>query len=291
VVLLLGDRLEILAAASACLPLRIPVAHVHGGESTLGSIDDQIRHAVTKLSHLHFVSTDLYARRVRRMGEEPWRVHVVGATGVEYIRKLKPMSREELSSMLDLDWGRPVFLFTYHPVTLQVERSERDLEEVLAAVKAVPGQWVVTGSNVDTGGRALWRRIREFARRSDVRVLDNLGQRAYLSIMKRATAIVGNSSSAIIEAPSFGLPAVNIGDRQGNRLRGANVIDTPPDRHLILRAIGRAGSPAFRQRAAQAPNPYDKGNASGRIVKVLGRLPERSKLIEKRFYDEERDPR
>lgn len=285
VVLLLGDRFEILAAASACLPLRIPVAHVHGGESTRGLIDDQIRHAVTKLSHLHFVSTEEYGRRLVRMGEEPWRVRVVGATGVEYIRRLVPVPREELSSRFGLDWSRPVYLFTYHPVTLQVEDAARQLDEVLAGVERVPGQWIFTGTNVDTGGRALGRRIRSFARRVGARMLDNLGSTAYLSLMKWATAMVGNSSSGLLEAPSFGLPAVNVGDRQGDRIRGANVLDVPAERRRVAAAIRTASSPAFRREIARAANPYDRGLASRSIVAALARLPERRRLIEKRFHD------
>jgi UDP-hydrolysing UDP-N-acetyl-D-glucosamine 2-epimerase len=285
VVLILGDRFEILSAASACLPLRIPVAHVHGGESTRGLIDDQIRHAVTKLSHLHFVSTEAYGSRLVRMGEEPWRVKVVGAAGIEFVRKLRPVPREELGRLLDLDWSRPVYLFTYHPVTLQVEQGARQLDEVLAAVARVPGQWVFTGTNADTGGRSLALRIRAFARGRDIRLLDNLGSTAYLSLMKWATAMVGNSSSGLLEAPSFGVPAVNIGDRQGDRLRGANVLDVPAERRRIEEAVRRASDPAFRRRLVRAPNPYDRGDASRGIVRVLARLPDRLRLVEKRFHD------
>jgi UDP-hydrolysing UDP-N-acetyl-D-glucosamine 2-epimerase len=285
VVLLLGDRIEILAAAAACLPLRIPVAHVHGGESTLGLIDDQIRHAVTKLSHLHFVSTEAYARRLRSMGEEPWRISVSGAAGIEYIRKLEPVPPADLAARLQLNWAEPVFLFTYHPVTLQPERAARDLREVLAAVGSIPGQWIVTGSNSDSGGRRLWRQIQEFSKRPGVRVVDSLGQRAYLSLMSRAIAVVGNSSSGIIEAPSLGIPTVNIGDRQGGRIRGASVIDVAPDRGEIVRAVSKAASAAFRAKAARSRNPYEHGDASATIVRVLARLPDRRTLIEKRFSD------
>lgn len=286
ILLVLGDRTEILAAVAAALPLRIPVAHIHGGESTEGAIDESIRHAVTKLSHLHFASTEFYAQRLLQMGEEPWRVHVCGAPGLEHQHRIRLADREELEAELGLDLARPTLVVTHHPVTLSPDGGAPEVTEVLTAVEQSGLPAVITYPNADTGGRAIIQQVKSFVERyPQARVKVNLGPRRYMALLRHAAALVGNSSSGIIEAASFGLPVVNVGDRQRGRVRGANVIDVPPQKDAIFRGIQRALDPGFRRMAAECSNPYDLGNASEVIVPVLKEIELGDRLLMKSFVD------
>jgi UDP-hydrolysing UDP-N-acetyl-D-glucosamine 2-epimerase len=286
-VLLLGDRFEMLAAAVAALPFALPVAHVHGGEVSEGAVDNQIRHAITKLAHLHFASAAPHARRIAAMGEEPWRIHTVGAPGLDRIAALEPLPREALARELDLPAEGPWLLVTFHPVTLEYRDTAAHVEALLSALEKTDGTLVMSYPNADTARRLIIDRLEEFAARHPrrCRLARNLGERHYLSLLRHADVMVGNSSSGLIEAPSFGLPVVNVGARQRGRLRGANVIDVEASREDILRGIEAALQPAFRAQARAAANPYGDGRAAPRIVHVLRNVPLNARLVQKRFSE------
>lgn len=286
ILLIMGDRYEMLAAASAALPFKVPVAHIHGGESTQGAIDEAIRHSITKMAHLHFASTEVYAQRLIQMGEEPWRVTVSGAPGLDNLRHFQPMSREALEREFGLDLSSPLLLVTYHPVTLEYEDTREQMAELLAALEDVGLPVVFTYPNADTGNHAIVQMLRDYVTGHEkARLVVNLGTQGYFSLMSEAIAMVGNSSSGIIEAPSFRLPAVNIGPRQAGRLRARNVIDVPCHRAAIAGGIRRAASPAFRASLADMDNPYGDGHAAERIVQRLATVPLDGKLLMKRFHD------
>jgi UDP-hydrolysing UDP-N-acetyl-D-glucosamine 2-epimerase len=285
--IVLGDRFEMLAAAVAALPFALPVAHIHGGEVSEGAMDNQIRHAITKLAHLHFASAEVHGRRIEQMGEETWRIHAVGAPGLDRIATIEPLSREALTSALDIPAAGPWLLVTFHAVTLEYRDTASHVDELLAALDKTDGTLIITYPNADTSGRLIIERLEEFAARHPgrCRLARSLGERLYLGILRHADVMVGNSSSGLIEAPSFGLPAVNIGARQRGRLRGANVLDVDPSREEILRGIETAQTPAFRARARAAANPYGDGRAAPRIVEVLRSIPLDARLVQKRFAD------
>lgn len=284
--LVVGDRFEMHAAALAALPMKIPVAHIHGGEVTSGAIDDALRHSLTKLSHLHFVATQAYGRRVVQLGEEPWRVTVCGAPSLDQLRALPLLSRDELATRLQVPLDPPPLVVTYHPVTLEFEQAEQHVAELLAALDAVAQPLVFTLPNADTRGRMIRQRIREFvAGRAAAWMLDNLGTQRYFSLLRHAAAMVGNSSSGLIEAPSFELPVVNVGRRQEGRTRAANVIDVGHDRAAILAGLRQALDPRFRQRLAGLVNPYGDGRAAEAIVARLRSVALDERLLQKRFYD------
>ena len=269
-VVVLGDRFEMLSAAAAALPFVLPVAHLHGGEVTEGAIDNQIRHAITKCAHLHFVSAEPHARRVAAMGEEPWRIHDVGAPGLDRIRTTPRLTRADLAGRLGLAVADRWLIVTYHPATLEYRDTGRHIDELVAALEKIDATFVVTYPNADTAGRTVIARLRELAgRHSRVRLVQNLGDDVYLSLMREADAMVGNSSSGLIEAPSFALPVVNVGARQAGRLRAANVIDVGPERDEILAGIEAAMAPAFRECLRGMRNPYGDGHAAERIARVL----------------------
>ena len=283
----LGDRFEMLAAAVAALPFALPVAHIHGGEVSEGAMDNQIRHAITKLAHLHFASAEPHARRIAAMGEEPWRIHTAGAPGLDRLATTEPLSRAALARELGLPEAGPWLLVTFHPVTLEYRDTAAHIDELLAAIEKTDGFIVITYPNADTSGRVIMERIEEFAGRHPrrCRLAKSLGERLYLSLLRHADLMIGNSSSGLIEAPSFGLPVVNVGSRQRGRLRGANVIDVEPSREDILRGIEAAQAPAFRARARATANPYGDGHAAPRIVDVLRSVPIDARLVQKRFSD------
>lgn len=283
----LGDRFEMLAAAVAALPFALPVAHIHGGEVSEGAMDNQIRHAITKLAHLHFASAEPHARRIAQMGEEAWRIHTVGGPGIDRIATAEALTREALARELDLPAEGPWLLVTFHPVTLEYRDTASHVDELLAALEKTDGTLVMTYPNADTSGRLIIDRLEEFAARypGRCRLARNLGERLYLALLRHADVMIGNSSSGLIEAPSFGLPAVNIGARQRGRLRGANVIDVEPARDEILRGIETAQTPAFRARARAAANPYGDGRAAPRIVEALRAVQLDARLVQKRFAD------
>jgi UDP-hydrolysing UDP-N-acetyl-D-glucosamine 2-epimerase len=287
VLLVLGDRFEMYAATLAALPFKIPVAHVHGGELTQGAIDDALRHSMTKLSHLHFVSTQEYARRVIQMGEEPWRVVVSGAPSLDNLRLVKLFTREELAARFGLRLGRePFVLVTFHPATLEYEQTEWQVAELLAALEVCGLPVIFTMPNADTSGRTIARMIEEFtATHRSAQAVDNLGTQGYFSMMALAAAMVGNSSSGIIEAASFELPVVNVGSRQRGRVRGENVIDVDYNRASILEGLREALAPGFREKLRGIRNPYGSGAASEKIVEVLKQVQLDDKLVTKRFHD------
>jgi UDP-hydrolysing UDP-N-acetyl-D-glucosamine 2-epimerase len=283
-VVVLGDRFEMLAAAVAALPFTLPVAHIHGGEESEGAIDNQIRHAISKLAHVHFVSAEPHARRLARMGEEPWRIHTTGAPGLDRISATELFPRAQVAETLGLPLAGPWLVVTFHPVTLEYRDTERHVVELLAALDKLEATVIVTYPGADTAGRTVIERIEEFAgRRPNVRLAKSLGDRLYLSLLEHADAMVGNSSSGLIEAPSFGLPTVNVGSRQAGRLRGANVIDVEPERDAILKGIEAALAPGLRTRLRAAPNPYGDGRAAPRIVHILKEVELTPRLLRKRF--------
>jgi UDP-hydrolysing UDP-N-acetyl-D-glucosamine 2-epimerase len=285
ILVLLGDRYEMLAAAVAALPQRIPLAHVHGGESSEGSFDESIRHALTKLSHLHFASAGLHARRLLQLGEEPWRVVVSGAPGLDALREAEPLADDELERRVGMWLNGSTLLVTYHPATLDSGDVRERARAMLDAVEESGLPVVFTYPNADPGGVAVRELIDEYvAGHANARAVASLGSRAYVAAMRRAAAMVGNSSSGIIEAASFGLPVVNVGVRQEGRLRAPNVIDVADDRGSILGGIRKALSAEFRRSLAGLENPYGDGRAAERIVETLKRVELGPELLVKRFH-------
>lgn len=282
----LGDRFEMYAAALAALPFRIPIAHIHGGEITKGAMDDVLRHSMTKLSHLHFVSTKDYARRVTQMGEEPWRVQVCGAPSLDNLRSVKPLSKKDLFIRYQIAFEKPL-LVTFHPVTLEPEHDLHDVDELLSAIRESGQPAVFTLPNADIHGREITSKIQNYVRKYSQQscLVNNLGTESYFSLMTHSSAMVGNSSSGIIEAPSFKLPVVNIGNRQSGRIKAGNVIDVTPMKADILRGIRKALTPTFRQRISRLKNPYGDGHAAERIVQRLTTIPLDHKLLIKNFYE------
>jgi UDP-hydrolysing UDP-N-acetyl-D-glucosamine 2-epimerase len=286
ILVVLGDRFEMLAAAAASLPFSIPIAHLHGGESTEGLIDEPIRHSITKMSHLHFASAEFYAKRIMQMGEEPWRVTVSGAPSLDNLNEIELLSRDDLSTRFGIA-DEPFLLVTIHPVTLEYERTEEQAAEMLNAIGESGMQTVFTYPNADTKGRAIIEAINRFADGNPkAKCLVNVGTQAYFSLMAHAAAMVGNSSSGIIEAASFRLPVVNIGNRQRGRIHRENVIDVPCERASIAEAIRRAVSADFSKSLDGLVNPYGDGHASERIVERLKSV-ELDSLIIKRFHDQQ----
>jgi UDP-hydrolysing UDP-N-acetyl-D-glucosamine 2-epimerase len=282
-VMVLGDRYEILAVVAAALIAKVPVAHLSGGDITEGAVDDAIRHAVTKLSHLHFVTNEGSAQRVIQMGEDPQRVVVAGNPGLDDLVDFEPMPREDLERSLAMGFKDKNLLVTYHPATLADEPPQRAFRELLAALDAVgPGVGIVfTFPNADTHGRALVPMIHAFVEQHPNAVAhDSLGQRAYWSCLRYVDVVVGNSSSGLSEAPALGVPAVNIGERQRGRLRAASTIDCVADQPAIADAITRA----LARGAVEASSPYGDGRATERIMKTLRALADPKALLAKRFH-------
>ena len=283
--LLLGDRFEMLSAAVAALPFKMPVAHIHGGESTEGSIDEAIRHSITKMSHLHFASTEAHAARIRQIGEEPWRVTVSGAPSLDNLRKLAVLNKETLGRKYGIDLSEAPLLVTYHPVTLDYENTEYQVTELLVALKASNLPLIFTFPNADTSGRKIIEMIQTFVKEMPRAIVAaNLGTEGYFSLMSHAAAMVGNSSSGIVEAASFRLPVVNVGDRQRGRFHAGNVIDCGYSRDQILSAIKKAVSPEFRKTLEKLVNPYGDGHAADRIVAGLKNVSLDSHLLLKKFH-------
>jgi UDP-hydrolysing UDP-N-acetyl-D-glucosamine 2-epimerase len=285
VLFLPGDRFEVHAAAVAALPFNIPVAHLHGGELSYYSIDDAIRHSLTKLSHLHFVATDEYARRVIQMGEEPWRVTVSGAPGLANMATARRLSIAELEAVVGLRFEPAPLLVTFHPVTRSAD-GDAQIDNLLAALTAIDRPIVFTMPNADAGGRRMAARVAAFVDATPgSRFIASLGVDRYFSMMSVAAAMVGNSSSGLVEAPSFELPVVNVGDRQAGRTRAANVIDTGYEPVGIVSAMTRACSPEFRAGLRGLSNPYYRPDTPARIVDVLAATPLGERLLVKRFAD------
>lgn len=286
-IVVLGDRYEILAAATAALIERIPVAHLHGGEITEGAYDDAIRHSITKMSHLHFTSTEEYRKRVIQLGEQPERVFNVGALGVENIKKLPLMSKEEIEKKIDFKIDDNTILVTYHPVTLGNRTAKEDIDDFIMALEEHKDLRVIfTMPNSDTGGQFIVDAINRFvARNADrAKAYKSLGVLRYLSVMKQVAAVVGNSSSGLLEVPSFGIPTLNIGDRQNGRIAAESVYNCAPDKESVLNGLDKVLSKEFRELAYVVRNPYEKANTAEEIFKLISTYPLEG-LNQKIFYN------
>jgi UDP-hydrolysing UDP-N-acetyl-D-glucosamine 2-epimerase len=282
--LVTGDRFETLAAVVAALPYNIPVAHISGGEITEGVIDDAIRHSITKMSHLHFVTHNEYRDRIIQMGEEPWRVTVTGEPGLDPLMELALLEEAELVKMVGGPLSPAPLLVTFHPVTLVPGETERSIVALLSALEELAMPVIFTYPNADTGGRVIISRIEQFAEtHPNARVFVSLGAQGYASLMNYSAAMLGNSSSGIIEAAIFGLPVVDIGDRQRGRIHGPNVVHAEADRESILKAARTVLAPSFRRKLRSLENPYGDGNAAQRIIEVVKATPLGSELLVKHF--------
>jgi UDP-hydrolysing UDP-N-acetyl-D-glucosamine 2-epimerase len=284
--LLIADRYEMLAPASVALALRIPIAHIEGGEISEGAIDDAVRNALTKMSHIHFTTTQNARARVIAMGEEPWRVHRSGAPSLDHLRRSRLLTRYEVEKKLGLDLARPTLLVTYHPVTLLRETTS-EADALFTALAQVEGQIVFTYPNADAGSHRLIERAKAFAAANpQARVFINLGAITYWSLLRQVDVLAGNSSSGIMETASFALPTVDIGMRQQGRERGRNVLNATPHADAILEKITEARSAAFRASLDGMENPYGDGHASEKIVEVLTTVPLTQDLLIKRSSSE-----
>ncbi len=280
--LLIADRYEMLAPAAVALALRIPIAHIEGGERSEGAIDDAVRNALTKLSHIHFTSTEDARTRVLQMGEAPWRVHRAGAPSLDHLRRSALFTRSQIEQQLGLDLTTPTTLVAYHPVTL-LANTVAEADALFEALDALPGLMLFCYPNADAGSRALIARTQTFLRkRGSGRVFINLPAVQYWSLLKHVHLMIGNSSSGIMETGSFALPTVNVGMRQQGRERPANVLDAEPVASSILDRVAEAQAPPFRQSLAGMTNPYGDGHAAERILEVLTNLPSRDALLIKR---------
>lgn len=286
IIVVLGDRFEIFAAAAAALVAGVPVAHIHGGETTEGAFDEAIRHAITKMAHLHFVAAEPYRRRVIQLGEDPARVFHVGGLGVDAIAELDLLARDTLETSLGFGLGARSLLVTFHPATLEIDTAAGQMAELLAALAQRPDtQLIFTMPNADTGSRGIAEQINGFvAAHPNARAYASLGQLRYLSCLQFVDGVVGNSSSGLAEAPSFGIGTVDIGDRQRGRLRAASVVHCAPERAAITAAINRIYDPVFRAGLATTENPYGTGGAAAGIVDVLCHHT-LDQLIKKHFHD------
>jgi UDP-hydrolysing UDP-N-acetyl-D-glucosamine 2-epimerase len=282
-----ADRFEMYAAAVAALPFNIPVAHIEGGDLTEGAIDDALRHSMTKLSHLHFVSTDEYGRRVEQLGEEPWRIMVSGAPSLDNLTSFTLRSADELERKYHVAFKPSPLLVTFHPVTLEYKETRYQISELLAALENFDGPIIFTRPNADTHGRIIAEEIRRFVVcHPSAHMVENFGTRDYISAMSLAGVMVGNSSSGLIEAPSLKVPVINIGNRQRGRVRARNVIDVGYDRKEIVAGIQKAINPEFRKGLYNLVNPYGTGKAAGKIVERLKTIVlTNDRLLYKRFVD------
>ncbi|HSI94514.1 MAG TPA: UDP-N-acetylglucosamine 2-epimerase [Methylophilaceae bacterium] len=285
-VLVLGDRFEIFAAASAAMVARLPLAHLHGGETTEGAIDEAIRHSITKMSHLHFVAAEDYRRRVVQLGEAPDRVFLVGGLGIDNIQRLELLDRAALEASLDFKLGPKNLLVTFHPVTLEKSTAGAQMAELLAALEELEDTHLIfTMPNADTDGRILIDMVEQFvATHTNARAYTSLGQLRYLSCIRQMDGVVGNSSSGLAEVPSFRKGTINIGDRQRGRLKAGSVIDCAPERQSIAAALRTLYSPKFQAELETVRNPYGEGGASEKVVWVLQEYP-LDTLLKKTFYD------
>lgn len=288
-VVLLGDRFEILAAAIACLYAKIPIAHIHGGEVTEGSLDDSMRNAITKLAHIHFTAHESYRKRVIQMGEDPSRVFCVGALAIDNITGKKLLDRNTVEKRLNFKLGEKNIIVTFNPPTASTRfYAERELRNLLDALDELKGVRIVfTKSSPDMYSKSLSRILDRYlsGREKHCIARVSLGRELYLSLLKYITAVVGNSSSGLIEAPSFGIPTVDIGNRQKGRFYAKSVIKCEPEKKAILAAIKKALTEDFRKMCRSVKNPYDKGSASGKIIAILKKMNIDDDLIRKRFYD------
>jgi UDP-hydrolysing UDP-N-acetyl-D-glucosamine 2-epimerase len=283
ILLILGDRSEMLVGAVAATYMDIPIGHIHGGDIS-GNVDEPVRHAITKLAHIHFAATKESADRILKMGEEPWRVHVVGAPGLDLIRSEKVPKPENTAVKYRLDLSKPILLVVQHSVVAEADEASSQIRETLEAIKEVGFQTVLIYPSADAGGRRMVKVIKEYEKCPFMKTFKSLPRDQYLDLMKLASVMVGNSSSGIIEAPSFQLSVVNIGGRQKGRQRAGNVIDVQYDREEIKKAIKKAlYDEEFRERVKNCKNFYGDGKAGKRIAKILSEIEVNRKLLEKRM--------
>jgi len=290
IVVVLGDRFDLYPAALAALISRIPVAHIHGGETSQGAIDEAIRHSITKIASIHFPATDHYRKRIIQMGEDPNLVFAYGAPGLDTIYRTKLMTKKKLEAFLDFVLDGTIAIVTYHPVTLETKSTKTQIGNLLRAIEGTDLKAVFTKANADAQGNIINRTIREFADQDPTRYcfFDNLGQIAYMSCLRHFDLMIGNSSSGLIEAPSFGLPVVNIGDRQKGRIRAENVIDVGYSTKEIISGIEAACAAEFKKRVSHVKNPYDAygdGMVSYRIKEKLKAIKLSPGLLKKTFHD------
>jgi len=285
-IVVLGDRFEIFAATAAALVAKIPVAHLHGGETTAGAFDEAFRHSITKMSHLHFVAAEEYRQRVIQLGEDSKNVFLVGGLGVDGVKNVNLLSKDELESSLGIKSQSKSLLVTFHPVTLEDETSEAQMKELLSALSDLSDTTLIfTMPNADTGGLALIKMIKEFvSENTNSFVFTSLGQQRYLSSMAQVDAVIGNSSSGLIEAPTFKKGSINIGDRQLGRLQANSVINCQPEKKAIGEALARMYSSEFQRSLVKTINPYGEGGASARIVEIL-RTESLDGVVKKTFHD------
>ena len=285
-IVVLGDRFEIFSAVSAALVARIPVAHLHGGETTEGAFDEALRHSITKMSHLHFVAAEPYRQRVIQLGEQPDHVFLVGGLGIDNIKRLQLLDRTALETSLDFKLGVKNLLITFHPVTLETATAANQMQELLAALAQLKDtQLIFTLPNADTDGRALIEMVQNFVKQHpNARAYDSLGQLRYLSCILHVDGVVGNSSSGLAEVPSFKKGTINIGDRQRGRLQAESVINCEPTRENITTALVQLYSADFQTSLHKVINPYGEGGASKKVVNTLKSYPVEG-IVKKFFYD------
>lgn len=288
-VVVLGDRYETLAVCCAAMNARVPIVHLYGGETTEGAIDEAVRHAITKMSYLHFTSTEPYRKRVIQLGENPSRVYCVGAVGIENALNVPLMSEKELSESVGMELNGDYAVLTFHPVTLEGDAAREQFAQLLKALDANKDmKFIITKANADANGRIINRMIDEYAAENDnVVAFQSLGMRRYLSALKYCKMVIGNSSSGLLEVPTFKVPTVNIGDRQKGRIQAKSVINCEPNYESICKAVEKAKSEEFQKTLADVVNPYGDGKTSDKIVAVM-----REKLcnfkygdLKKKFYD------
>lgn len=288
ILVLLGDRFEMFAVGAAAVPFLIPVAHIGGGAVTEGSIDDSFRHALTKFSHLHFVETELYRKRIIRMGEEPSRVILTGALSLDNLKEVKRLTLDEVNKEFDLKIKSPFLLVTFHPVTRELEHISFQIESLFKGLSVWDHHIVFSYPNADPTGQFILKCLKDYQklRGEKVTLVENLGLQANFSLMSCAKALVGNSSSGLVEAPSFQLPTVNIGSRQSGRVKGVNVIDVSCQTQDIAKGITKATSESFVKSLEGMINPYGEGGAADIILNYLRQVPLDATLIRKRFYED-----
>lgn len=285
--LVLGDRYETLAVCCVAMNARIPIIHLYGGETTEGAIDEAIRHSITKMSYLHLTSTEKYRNRVIQLGEDPNRVYTVGSMGVENVLKKKLLTKKDLEKSINFTLDLPYAVVTFHPVTLENNCAKKQIMEMLDALDQNKDmKFILTKSNADSNGREINKCIDSFAsNRKNVLAVDSLGVERYLSALKYSEMVIGNSSSGLVEAPSFRIPTVNIGDRQLGRLKAESIIECEPDFRDICRAIAVARSTQFKSKCLSVVNPYGDGNTSDKVLSAIQEMMNHEINLKKKFYE------
>lgn len=286
--IILGDRYELMPICSSATIMGIPIAHISGGELTEGVIDEAVRHCVTKMSYLHFPGCERYRQRIIQLGEQPERVFNYGDIGVENIRNMEYLSKKQLEESLEIPLDKPFASVTFHPVTLEKGTAESQTRELIAALQRYPNiDFIVTMANADSQGEIINKIFKECERESEnIFLFSSLGIQRYLSLLKYAQFVIGNSSSGIVEAPCFGIPTINIGDRQKGRLRAESVVDCLPVEKSICESIELVMSEEFREIAKNAKNPYGEGNTSIKILETIKDYLQKEKIhLKKKFFD------